>query len=86
MPLLEFTKELSSAQRTTLRHLSREDQECKATTGLVNLASGDQGTRYDSLGHWPEYRPLKNKCRFCPKCNVALCLTQQRNCFQDFHT
>lgn len=50
--------------------------------------------RYDNVGHWPEYRPKKNKCRlcklnfsrvYCKKCNLCLCLNNTRNCFLDFH-
>ncbi|KRX42979.1 hypothetical protein T05_14538 [Trichinella murrelli] len=48
--------------------------------------------RFDQVAHWPEIINQKNRCRSCGKtsrvrcvkCNIHLCLTQQRNCFQQF--
>lgn len=50
--------------------------------------------RYDCLGHWPIPVSDKKRCRLCheysrincEKCNIYLCLNQNRNCFREFHT
>ena len=45
--------------------------------------------RFDQLGHWPEFRPNKHKCRSCKtligrvccmKCNLCLYLSNPKNC------
>ena len=52
-----------------------------------------EDVRYDNVGHWPEFRKNKNKCRlckvhhsrvYCKKCNLCLCLNNTRNCFMPF--
>ena len=48
--------------------------------------------RTDDLNHWPE-KTTKGRCRYCSsnirlkctKCDVRLCITQERNCFVQFH-
>lgn len=50
--------------------------------------------RYDAVGHWPEYSQNRKRCKECikyysrmrcSKCNVALCLNRDRNCYKVFH-
>lgn len=50
--------------------------------------------RYDEVGHWPVHIDQKKRCRncisaysriACKKCNIALCLTKDKNCFYNFH-
>lgn len=50
--------------------------------------------RYDNLGHFPQHLEPKQRCKncikaysriMCVKCNVALCLTKDKNCFYNFH-
>lgn len=50
--------------------------------------------RYDNLGHWPQHLNPKKRCRECKtaysrvgciKCQIALCLTKDKNCFMLFH-
>lgn len=52
----------------------------------------------DGIGHWPKIVETKERPRcklpnckgrpntYCCKCNVALCLNKERNCFIEFHT
>ena len=51
--------------------------------------------RFDCVGHWPDHSANKYRCALCKdakshircmKCNVALCLTQNRNHFESYHT
>ncbi|CAF3043524.1 unnamed protein product [Rotaria sp. Silwood2] len=53
--------------------------------------------RFDGNNHFPKFIEAKNasrckneKCKqktywYCPKCDVHLCLTSQRNCFNEYH-
>lgn len=49
--------------------------------------------RYDHVGHLPTFttkgrckKCIKGQTKFkCSKCNVRLCLTEERNCFYDYH-
>ena len=50
--------------------------------------------RTDGVAHWPAVKDKKNNCRHCKvgtvrvvctKCKVHLCLTNERNCFYNFH-
>ncbi|KAK2711345.1 hypothetical protein QYM36_012507 [Artemia franciscana] len=50
--------------------------------------------RYDGIQPWPEAVADKKRCRLCSacariqcsKCQVSLCLVQNRNCFKIFRT
>lgn len=52
-------------------------------------------TRRDSIGHWPSFSEKRQRCKYpacknlssvvCTKCSVNLCLSQERNCFVEFH-
>ena len=48
----------------------------------------------DQLAHWPVKDPKRGRCKICiqnktkircEKCSVYLCLTDDRNCFRQFH-
>lgn len=50
--------------------------------------------RTDETGYWPVFRDSNSKFRFCKKglihtscmkCQVFLCFTSERNCFNEFH-
>lgn len=56
--------------------------------------------RFDNVGHFPVFLEKQAKCAYCiekgeqrpfktfmicSKCNKALCLVRDRNCFKDFH-
>lgn len=50
--------------------------------------------RMDGYNHLPTFCEKKGRCRYCPKgmsrvkcckCNMVLCLTRERNCFNQFH-
>lgn len=51
--------------------------------------------RYDEVGHLPLYSEKQGRCKNCPKgfahimckkCNVNLCITKNKNCFEQFHS
>lgn len=53
----------------------------------------EDSCRFDGLAHWPVHCE-KSRCRICPKgwtrmkcdkCNMALCINAERNCFVSFH-
>lgn len=50
--------------------------------------------RFDGVDHWPEPSDQKQRCKLCvtaysrmrcEKCDVALCLNRNKNCFKRFH-
>ncbi|XP_057308993.1 piggyBac transposable element-derived protein 3-like [Hydractinia symbiolongicarpus] len=55
-----------------------------------------QEVRTDKFAHWPVFNDSRTRCKYqkcstltyvcCEKCNVALCLNKDRNCFKKFHT
>lgn len=73
-----------------------DDNDTKTSTlckrsAIVRPVSDVQ---YDQLGHWPVHVMDKQRCKLCiksysrvqcEKCNLALCLTKDRNCFRSFH-
>ncbi|XP_057294618.1 piggyBac transposable element-derived protein 3-like [Hydractinia symbiolongicarpus] len=50
----------------------------------------------DKFAHWPVFNDSRTRCKYqkcstltyvcCEKCNAALCLNKDRNCFKKFHT
>ena len=110
-PLLEFTRELSEGLMNAGKIkpiLGRPKKSSKSpasirisnTCGCVYaVPTPVRDTRYDMIGHWPEFLEMKGRCRqcneagkestprsYCMKCNMPLCCTQKRNCFLAFHT
>ena len=106
-PLLEFTRDLSEgllkAGKTKSNVPGRPKRRSSLDTSVNTVSKKgrkpsvplpDRDSRYDSLGHWPEHRSSKGRCKMCPngysrvacsKCNTTLCLNKERNCFKDFH-
>ena len=47
---------------------------------------------YNGIHHWPEFGDKRNRCRMCSvinfvyfsKCQIHLCLQNERNCFMQF--
>ncbi|XP_022174122.1 piggyBac transposable element-derived protein 3-like [Myzus persicae] len=70
------------------------------TKSRTDSPIASDAVRYDRIYHMPQMDSLKNatKCKnptcsrnnrthfFCKKCNVHLCLTRDRNCFEEYHT
>ena len=64
-------------------------RECKSAV--------EKTLRFDGYNHFPKFIEAKNasrckdeKCKqktycYCSKCDVHLCLTSQRNCFNEYH-
>lgn len=86
-PILEQTAQVMSAKRELDEKTEQTTKKCRS--------SSEQ--RYDQVSHIPEVDPnvgqtrcklegcsLKSRIR-CIKCNVHLCLKQNRNCFKKFH-
>lgn len=50
--------------------------------------------RYDGVNHLPKFIKNRVKCKHCKaqthcvctKCNLSLCCSQIRNCFEEYHT
>ena len=102
LSLLKFTMSIASAlttARTVTRLVGRPSnrQSTDETTAPKRKCPTSipvMDVRYDNIGHWPEFREKKNKCRlcktgtgrvYCKKCDLCLCLSNARNCFYDFH-
>ena len=105
--LLEFVSKLADALikankpptrrsvgRPSKRPASIDFQETPKRRRAPKTGLPDQDSRFDGVGHWPEHRERKNKCRsckvgfsrvYCEKCQLCLCLTSRKNCFRDFH-
>lgn len=70
----------------------------KPTTKRLKIEKPSESVRYDCMSHWPEIDSNKNASRcknecctfkthfYCSKCNVHLCIRQNRNCFTQFHS
>lgn len=63
-------------------------------TGRVFVPKPTNDVRFDQMGHFPLYIEKKQRCRLCikaysrwkcEKCEVALCLNKDNNCFKSFH-
>jgi len=59
-----------------------------------NAAKVVGDVRYDCVGHWPAHTEKRQRCKLCikaysmvkcVKCEKALCLTKDRNCFKEYH-
>lgn len=60
------------------------------------LPMPEDDIRFDHLGHLPQVGTSRHMCKqvdcksrivtFCIKCNVYLCIKQEKNCFVSFHS
>ncbi|KAL1246259.1 PiggyBac transposable element-derived protein [Trichinella spiralis] len=68
------------------------DGTTRGTRILTRSLAAD--LRYDEISHWPLSSEKRMRCKLCSKivqfscskCQVFLCLTQERNCFRSYHT
>ncbi|XP_047127748.1 piggyBac transposable element-derived protein 2 [Hydra vulgaris] len=59
------------------------------------IAITHEAIQSDQVGHWPIFNEKRTRCKydkcsaltylFCEKCDTALCLNKDRNCFKAFH-
>ena len=95
--LTKASKAVKSVGRPSKRSLDQSDVTTPSLKRLAKVPTPIPATdvRYDNVGHWPECRDDKRKCRlcktgqsrvFCSKCDICLCLSNARNCFLDFHS
>ena len=110
-PLLEFTRELSEGLMNAgkIKPILGQPKKSSKSPASIRISNTCgrvyavptpvRDTRYDMIGHWPEFREMKGRCHqcneagkestprsYCMKCNMPLCCTQKRNCFLAFHT
>ena len=106
MPLLTFVSKISDAlikagkERSSKNPVGRppkrkavEIETPKRGRAPVTCLPSPE-SRYDHIGHLPEYKAKKNKCRlckigysrvYCQKCGICLCFNSNKNCFASFH-
>lgn len=101
IPLVNFRTEVARALLTAGKVASRKrgrpstepEQEERACKRERTVKPVDDA-RYDCVGHWPEHSTDKHRCALCKvaksrvrcmKCNVALCLTNDKNHFEGYH-
>jgi len=67
---------------------------CSRTAKRAHFVKPVDDARYNSFGHWPEHSLQKYRCALCKvvksrvrctKCDVALCLTNNKNHFDAYH-
>ncbi|BES89619.1 Hypothetical protein NTJ_02426 [Nesidiocoris tenuis] len=102
LPLLTFMSEIAhglttaykpSEKRKRGRPSAEETQPAPKKRRLV-APNPVKSVRFDHVDHMPEFSIKKNRCRvcqktttvYCPKCNVHLCFTPNRNCAKKFHS
>ena len=106
MPLLTFVSKISDAlieagkERSSKNPVGRppkrkavEIETPKRGRAPVTCLPSPE-SRYDHIGHLPEYKAKQNKCRlckigysrvYCQKCGICLCFNSNKNCFASFH-
>lgn len=91
LKLKQFRYAISNGLVTTERALEKAKNSRKPK---FMTPSNCLDSRYDQVGHMPSFM-TKGRCKlcvkhqtkfYCPKCNVRLCLVEDRNCFRDYHT
>jgi hypothetical protein len=83
----------SNTNSTIGSHSTNEDVERPAKQQYRRSGSVQDDIRFDQIGHFPEHRTDKPHCVTCGarikmgciKCNVALCILPERNCFLEYH-
>ncbi|CAL4128409.1 unnamed protein product, partial [Meganyctiphanes norvegica] len=93
--LLQFRLELAEAVINAGSNSLKVSN--KKSRNYFHCSPGED-VRYDGIGHFPEWRNERQRCRycshnhsraashtFCIKCNVHLCINSRRNCFLDYH-
>ena len=104
MSLLKFTsavaRALTMAGKVVARPIGRPSKNRAVSLTPVATKKSKPNSmpsldaRFDKLGHWPEFRPNKNKYRSCKtsmgrvygmKCKLCLCLSNAKNCFYEFY-
>ncbi|KRZ47512.1 hypothetical protein T02_15959 [Trichinella nativa] len=98
--LMHFTLDVAEALTKVNKAYERKSRGRVTSTAnpeisrrRVRRPEPTTAARFDKFAHWPEIINQKNRCRNCQKtsrvrcvkCNIHLCLTQQRNCFKIYH-
>lgn len=98
--LLTFKSEIAhvllSANISKPNNTSAQENPSPPRIKMQKTADPSLDIRYDQICHLPKYNATKERCRNCNnrtsfsrikcvKCNVALCITKDKNCFYDFH-
>ena len=103
LSLLKFTTSIASGMiraKSIINSVGRPSKRRESTAGesskkAPSIPSPIADVRFDHTSHWPEYKPIKRKCKlcktgqnrvYCLKCGVCLCLSNERNCFLAYHT
>ena len=89
--LMRAGKVVKRAQGRAEQNAEVEDLITKTKRAYKKIKVNDD-IRYDNLGHWVSCEKKRNRCKFCDKgmltntkCDVYLCLTNDRNCFYSYH-
>lgn len=89
-----INKDVSILSRKRGRPSNKENESPITPKRRPTAPTPVEDVRFDSYGHFPEHIKPKKRCRSCKtaysrlgclKCKVALCLTNSKNCFLDFH-
>ena len=100
MSLIDFRSDVARALLTAGKVISRKRGRPSAESvpneraKRTHTVKPVDDARFDCVGHWPEHSANKHRCALCKvaksrvrcmKCNVALCLTQNKNHFECYH-
>lgn len=97
MPLKEFRYEIYQSLLSFERAVSAKKISSHVLVPLIKNPAAERpidALRYDQVGHMPIFG-TKGRCRnctkgqtriHCEKCNLRLCLLEERNCFHAYHT
>lgn len=95
---LDLTESLIKAEEQTRkrgRPSNEEEQQRSSTSKSATEVRPMHSVQWDNLGHYPCHTESKIRCKKpncsgrsrwkCIKCEVHLCLEENKNCFIDFH-